>query len=137
MPQMIVLTDGAANGAMTEMPAQEEVYRFADLIQEDDVRSVVINMEHATFDQGLVAQLAEHLGAPCYTLRELKAESLYQTVRTELDSTPQKKQPSTYWSRPSVGFRLTADRRLALRIPQAARAAVLTCLHHRSTIVTS
>jgi magnesium chelatase subunit D len=39
----------------------------------------------------LAAQLAEHLVAPCYTLRELKAESLYQTVRTELDSTLQKK----------------------------------------------
>jgi magnesium chelatase subunit D len=55
------------------------------------VRAVVINMEHAAFDQGLAAQLAEHLGAPCYTLPQLKAESLYQTVRTELDSAPQKK----------------------------------------------
>jgi Mg-chelatase subunit ChlD len=91
MPLMIVLTDGAGNVSMTEMPAQEEAYRFAELIHEDDVRAVVINMEHAAFDQGLAAQLAQHLDAPCYTLRELKAESLYQTVRDELDSSPPKK----------------------------------------------
>ncbi len=91
MPLMIILTDGAANVAITEMPAQEESYRFADLIHEAKTRSVVINMEHAAFDQGLAAQLAEHLGAPCYTLRELKAESLYQTVREELDNAPPKK----------------------------------------------
>jgi len=29
--------------------------------------------------------LAERLGSPCYTLRELKAESLYQTVKEELE----------------------------------------------------
>lgn len=91
MPLMIILTDGAGNVSMTEMPAQDEAYRFAELIHEDDIRSVVINMEHAAFDQGLAAQLARHLEAPCYTLRELKAESLYQTVRDELDSSPQKK----------------------------------------------
>jgi magnesium chelatase subunit D len=91
MPLMIVLTDGAGNVSMTDLPAQEEAYRFAELIHEDDVRSVVINMEHAAFDQGLAAQLASHLDAPCYSLRELKAESLYQTVRTELDTAPPKK----------------------------------------------
>lgn len=91
MPLMIVLTDGAGNVAMTDMPAQEEAYRCAEQIEEEDIRSVVINMEHAAFDQGLAAQLAVHLGAPCYTLPQLKAESLYQTVRTELDATPQKK----------------------------------------------
>ena len=42
-------------------------------------------MEHAAFDQGLARTLAERMGAPCYTLRELKAESLYQTVKSELE----------------------------------------------------
>jgi magnesium chelatase subunit ChlD-like protein len=79
------------NVAKTEMQAQEEVYRFAGLIHGDDVRAVVVNMEHAAFDPGLAAQLAEHLDALCYTLCELKAESLYQTVRAELDGAPQKK----------------------------------------------
>jgi magnesium chelatase subunit D len=43
-------------------------------------------MEHAAFDQGLARTLAEHLGGPCYTLHELKAEHLYRTVRKELDA---------------------------------------------------
>jgi magnesium chelatase subunit D len=46
---------------------------------------VVINMEHAAFDQGLATALAERLGGPCYTLGELKAEHLYRAVRQELD----------------------------------------------------
>ncbi|MBI3152191.1 MAG: hypothetical protein HYZ21_08665, partial [Chloroflexi bacterium] len=50
----------------------------------------VINMEHAAFDQGLAQQLADHLEAPCYSLSELKAESLYNTVRDEM-SKPSKK----------------------------------------------
>ena len=85
MPLMIMLTDGAGNVAMTNLPPQEEAHRAADLFKEEHIRSVVINMEHAAFDQGLARTLADRLGAPCYTLRELKAESLYQTVREELD----------------------------------------------------
>lgn len=85
MPLMILLTDGAGNVAMTDLPPQEEAHRAADVFQEKAVRSVVINMEHAAFDQGLARQLAERLGGPCYTLRELKAESLYQTVKEELE----------------------------------------------------
>jgi Mg-chelatase subunit ChlD len=47
---------------MTEMPAQEEAYRFAEMIHENNVRAIVVNMEHAPFDQGLAAQLAEQPG---------------------------------------------------------------------------
>ena len=49
-------------------------------------------MEHASFDQGLAQSLADHLEAPCYTLNELKAESLLMTVRQEMAET--KKKPS-------------------------------------------
>jgi Mg-chelatase subunit ChlD len=86
MPLMILLTDGAGNVAMGNMPPQEEAHRVADLIAEEEIRSVVINMEHAAFDQGLAQALAEHLQAPCYTLSELKAETLYQAVRDEMDA---------------------------------------------------
>ena len=85
MPMMILLTDGAGNVAITDLAPQEEAHRAADQLREAKIRSVVINMEHVAFDQGLARGLAERLGAPCYTLRELKAESLYQTVREELD----------------------------------------------------
>ena len=83
-PLIILLTDGAGNVSMTSVPPQDEASRIADQISEDEIRSVVINMEHAAFDQGLARNLAEHLNAPCYTLGELKAEILYQKVREEM-----------------------------------------------------
>ena len=76
---------GAGNVAITDLAPQEEAHRAADQLREAKIRSVVINMEHVAFDQGLARGLAERMGAPCYTLRELKAESLYQTVKDELD----------------------------------------------------
>jgi len=84
-PLMILLTDGAGNVSMTDaLPPQEEAYRAASLIRETDARAVVINMEHAAFDQGLAQTLADRLDAPCYTLPEFKAEALVQAVQDEL-----------------------------------------------------
>jgi magnesium chelatase subunit D len=84
MPMLIILTDGAGNVSMTNMPPQEEAHFIAEQIQHDNVKSVVINMEHVSFDQGLAQKLADHLGGPCYTLAELRADLLYQTVRSEM-----------------------------------------------------
>ena len=83
-PLLIVLTDGAGNVSMAKMPPQEEAHRLAEMIANQKVHAVVINMEHAAFDQGLAQELAEHLKAPCYTVSEIKAEHLYLTVRKEL-----------------------------------------------------
>jgi len=47
---------------------------------------VTINMEHAAFDQGLAQQLAERLGGPCFTLGDLRAETLYAAVKQQLDA---------------------------------------------------
>ncbi|MEW5956411.1 MAG: VWA domain-containing protein [Chloroflexota bacterium] len=84
MPLMILLTDGAGNVSISELPAQEEAHRMARMIEEEGIRSVVINMEHASFDRGLAQALADELSAPCYTLGQLRAETLYQTVKDEL-----------------------------------------------------
>jgi magnesium chelatase subunit D len=85
-PLVIILTDGAGNVSQTGLPAQEESYKVCETICKLKVRTVVINMEHPAFDQGLAQKLADHLEAPCYSLKELKAEALYRTVRDELDS---------------------------------------------------
>lgn len=85
MPMMILLTDGAGNVAVTNMPPQEEAHLIADQFMQDGIRSVTINMEHSAFDQGLANRLADRLGGPCYTLSELKAEILYEMVRQELE----------------------------------------------------
>lgn len=84
MPLMILLTDGAGNVALTRLPPQEEAMRVARLIARSGIRSVVINMEHPSFDRGLTRELADALKGPCYTLRELHAQELYKTVRDEL-----------------------------------------------------
>jgi magnesium chelatase subunit D len=84
VPLMVLLTDGAGNVSMTNLPPQEEGYRVAEMFAQAHIRSVVINMEHEAFDQGLAQALADHLQAPCYTLAELKAEALLRTVQGEL-----------------------------------------------------
>jgi magnesium chelatase subunit D len=84
MPLMIILTDGAGNVSMGPFPPQEEAHLIASQIREAGIKSVVINMEHASFDQGLAQRLAEHLGGPCYTLQELRADLLYRAVRQEM-----------------------------------------------------
>lgn len=84
MPLMIVVTDGAGNVSMTPMPPQEEALRIADMIKRAEIRTVVINTEHEAFDRGLAQELADHLGGPCYTLKQLRAEELYARVREEM-----------------------------------------------------
>jgi len=84
MPMMILLTDGAGNVALSNMSPKEEAHRIAEQFKTHGIRSVVVNMEHASFDQGLARELAEHLGGPCYALAELRADVLYQTVREEM-----------------------------------------------------
>ena len=83
-PLLLILTDGAGNVSIGTMPPNEEAHHFADIIANEKVKSVVINMEHAAFDQGLAQQLADHLKAPCYSLADMKAENLYHAVQNEM-----------------------------------------------------
>lgn len=85
-PLMIVLTDGAGNVSMTGMPAQEEANRIASLFETGNMRSIVVNMEHAAFDRGLAQKLAQSLGGTCHNLPELRADTLLSTVKREIDS---------------------------------------------------
>jgi Mg-chelatase subunit ChlD len=85
MPLMILLTDGAGNVSMSDLPPQEEAARMAAAISEAGVRSIVINMEHSAFDQGLARALADKLDAPCHTLADLRAETLYKAVLEQLE----------------------------------------------------
>jgi len=86
LPLMILLTDGAGNVSQSHLPPQEEAFLYADRISQDNIHSIVINMENAVFDQGLSQALADRLKAPCYSLQELKAENLYRTVRDEMSA---------------------------------------------------
>jgi magnesium chelatase subunit D len=90
VPLIIILTDGAGNVSVTGLPPQEEAGRVADLIHQSHLRTIVINMEHPAFDRGLARQLSVELGGTCYSLPELKAETLVQTVREEIRSVSDK-----------------------------------------------
>lgn len=85
MPLMILLTDGAGNVSVSNLPAQQEAHQVAKMIKEENIRSVVINMEHISFDRGLAQALADELNAPCYSLGQLRADKIYETVKGELD----------------------------------------------------
>ena len=84
MPLLLVMTDGAGNVSLGNRAPQEEAHFLAKRIAEEDVHSVVVNMESVHFDQGLAGQLAKHLKATCYSMEEIRADNLYQTVRKEM-----------------------------------------------------
>ncbi len=83
-PLLVILTDGAGNVSMGEQPPKEEAYAIADEIQALHIDAVVIDMESMEFNQGYARTLAERLGGPCYTLANLRADTLLETVRGEL-----------------------------------------------------
>lgn len=86
IPLIILLTDGAGNVSISaELSPQEEAHRIANLIKEEAIKTVTINMEHVAFDQGLATKLADKLGGPCYTLHQLRADTLLETVRQEME----------------------------------------------------
>jgi len=91
LPLMVLLTDGAGNVAMgNKLGPLAEAYQIARMIAEEHVHSVVINLEHPAFDRGLAKALADNLLSPCYSIEDLRAESLYQAVKQEISLIQQK-----------------------------------------------
>lgn len=84
LPLVIFLTDGAGNIALSDLPAQEEAWQIADRLRQSHIRALVLNMEEPSQDIGLAQKLAAALGGPCYTLPELNAATLAETVRQEV-----------------------------------------------------
>lgn len=84
VPLLVILTDGAGNVSMSDMPPQVEAYHIAEQIQDEKIKSIVINMESADYDKGLAQALADHLGGTCYNLASLQARSLLTMVRNQL-----------------------------------------------------
>ena len=64
-PLLIVLTDGAGNVSIGTLAPAGRMLQIRGTDREREDPLVVINMEHAAFDQGLAQQLANHLKAPC------------------------------------------------------------------------
>jgi magnesium chelatase subunit D len=83
MPLIILLTDGAGNVAIGKEAPEKEAHRLAEEIAKDDIQSVVVDMEGFSFDEGHSKKLAKHLKAQIYTLDQLRADKIVETVRRE------------------------------------------------------
>ena len=83
-PLLVILTDGAGNVSMGDLPPQVEAYQVAEQIREEKIKSIVINMESADYDKGLAQALADHMEGSCYSLSSLHSQSLLAMVREEL-----------------------------------------------------
>ena len=84
-PLLIVLTDGAGNVPL--VPGRlvaEEITELAGMFATEKIHSVVINMEQKVFDSGLAQDLATKMEAVCYTVEDLKGETLLETVQREI-----------------------------------------------------
>ncbi len=86
-PLLIVLTDGAGNVPLTPgRSVVEEMAELAGLFSNEKIHSVVINMEQKVFDSGLAQRLAENMNAVCYTIEDLRGETLYEAVQKEISA---------------------------------------------------
>ena len=84
-PLLIVLTDGAGNVPLVPgRPVAEEIKELAGMFANEKIHSVVINMEQKVFDSGLAQGLTEDMGAVCYTVDDLRGDTLYKTVQKEI-----------------------------------------------------
>jgi magnesium chelatase subunit D len=81
-PLLVLLSDGKANVALIDVndPWQESL-RFAELLAERGVPSLVLDTETGYLRLGRARQLAQALGGEYLTLEELSAENLTLTVR--------------------------------------------------------
>ena len=84
LPLMVLLTDGQANVAISNLPPQQEAYQIAELIASHTVRSIVIDTEHPNFERGLSRRLAEHLKGAYYRLEDLSDDGLVEAVRRQM-----------------------------------------------------
>ncbi|GIV97722.1 MAG: hypothetical protein KatS3mg057_2379 [Herpetosiphonaceae bacterium] len=87
LPLLVILTDGHANVAMTNLPPQQEAYRIADFIALQEIQCVVIDTELPAFYRGLARELAEHLKGAYYRLEDLAGGTgIADLVRSQLRS---------------------------------------------------
>ena len=84
-PLLIVLTDGAGNVPLVQgRSVAGEVTELAGMFANEKIHSVVINMEQKVFDSGLAQKLADDMNAVCYTIEDLRGETLLETVKREI-----------------------------------------------------
>ncbi|WP_371366783.1 hypothetical protein SRRS_10110 [Sporomusa rhizae] len=85
-PIVVILSDGKANVAMAEDKPLAEAHRVADSMREEfNIKYIVVDTEQkGLLSFGKAQELAGRLGAECYTIDQLKVDSLVDIVRGAL-----------------------------------------------------
>ena len=85
-PIVVILSDGKANVAMAADKPLAEAYRVAESMREEfNSKYIVIDTEKkGLLSFGKARELAVHLGGECYTIEQLKVDSLVDIVREAL-----------------------------------------------------
>ncbi|HWE88298.1 MAG TPA: putative cobaltochelatase [Pseudonocardiaceae bacterium] len=91
-PLLVLLTDGRATAAVTNTAAANaasagrdpvaDALRAAGLLARDGIATVTVDCEAGPVRLGLSARLAQVLGGPCLTLRQLSADDVAGIVRS-------------------------------------------------------
>ncbi|MGH2541949.1 MAG: vWA domain-containing protein, partial [Ardenticatenaceae bacterium] len=76
----VLLTDGAGNVSLGNLPPQQEAMQLACVFKERHFEAVVINTEHEAFDRGLARSLGDAMGAETISLKEFSAGALKSVV---------------------------------------------------------
>lgn len=83
---VVILSDGKANVAMAEDKPLAEAHRVADNMREEfNIKYIVVDTEQkGLLSFGKAQELAVRLGGECYTIEQLKVDSLVDLVRGAL-----------------------------------------------------
>jgi magnesium chelatase subunit D len=84
---VVLVSDGRANQGLSDLPIMEELRRLAALLREIPLTDyVVVDTEDKShlLRTDLARELAGLLGAPCFTLEDLRAEHLTGLVQAHL-----------------------------------------------------
>ncbi len=83
-PLLIVLTDGAGNVPLVPGDWCGRDRGTAGMFANEKIHSVVINMEQKVLIAVWAQDLADKMDAICYTVEDLKGETLLETVQREI-----------------------------------------------------
>ena len=88
-PVLVVISDGRANVPLAGGKPVQETMRLADAIAEDGrAACVVVDTERpGATSFGLARTMAERMGACCFGIEDLQADTLAQALKTEVMST--------------------------------------------------
>lgn len=85
-PMMIIISDGKGNVSMGSDKPLVEAAKIAEVIKEEErIKTLIIDVEKKSFISfGLAKELAVKLGAEYYKIDELKADTLVQAVKSNI-----------------------------------------------------